>query len=70
MTVPEIIKLLGGSSAVARFAGWPVTTVDSWQANGHIPEWRRAKLLEMAGTINEPLAATDFPPKPVKDAAA
>ena len=55
---------------MARFAGWPVTTVDSWQANGHIPEWRRAKLLEMAGTINEPLAATGFRPEPVKEAGA
>jgi hypothetical protein len=68
MTVPEIIGLLGGSSAVARFTGWPVTTVDSWQHGKHIPDWRRAKLLEMAASLGKRLATTDFPEKERKAA--
>lgn len=53
--------MLGGSSAIARYTGWPVTTIDSWQSKNHVPEWRRHKLLEMALTQNKPLGATDFP---------
>jgi hypothetical protein len=70
MSVPEIIGLLGGSSAVARYTGWPVTTVDSWQKGGHVPEWRRGKLLEMAVAEGKSLSTTDFPAKPRTEAAA
>jgi hypothetical protein len=61
MTVPDIINLLGGSAAIARYTGWPFTTVDSWQKNSHVPEWRRGKLLEMAVTHGKSLSTSDFP---------
>jgi hypothetical protein len=70
MTVSDIIALLGGSSAVARYTGWPVTTVDSWQANGHVPDWRRTKLLEMAASESKSLSTSDFPPRPAKPESA
>lgn len=63
MTVSHIIDVLGGTSAVARYTGWPVTTVDSWQSKNHVPEWRRAKLLEMAAAEGKPLSTMDFPPR-------
>ena len=69
MTVSDIIELLGGVKAVSEDTGWPYTTVDSWRDAGSVPDWRRAKLLEMALVNDKPLRATDFPDRPQKAAA-
>lgn len=61
MTASEIIKRLGGITAVARELGVPLTTVSSWGRFNQIPHWRQMKLLELAAARNEPLATTDFP---------
>ena len=63
MTVSDIIDMLGGSAAVSRYTGWPVTTVDTWKGKNHIPDWRRAALLRMALETGKPLSTTDFPEK-------
>jgi hypothetical protein len=63
MTVSDIIGLLGGTSAVARYTDWPTSTVDSWIKFNQIPEWRKGKLLEMAVAQGKALSATDFPAK-------
>jgi len=68
MTVSGIISMLGGISAVARYTGWPTSTVSSWIENDHIPDWRRPTLLRMALETNRPLSTADFPAKPVRAA--
>lgn len=61
MTADEIIQMLGGDSKVARFADWPVSTVNSMRVFNSIPRWRREALLRMAMELGKPLSATDFP---------
>jgi hypothetical protein len=61
MTASEIIKRLGGVTAVAASLGVPLTTVSSWGRFNRIPPWRQPKLLEIAAATNEPLSTTDFP---------
>ena len=70
MSVAEIIAMLGGSSAVARYTGWPVTTVDSWQRVNHVPDWRKPAILRMALETGKQLATTDFPAKAKRPEAA
>ena len=69
MTVSEIIAGLGGTSKVAKFAGWPTSTVDSWITANHVPEWRRPALLRMAIEKGLALSTADFPEKPARAAA-
>lgn len=61
MTASEIIKRLGGVTAVAASLGVPLTTVSSWGRFNQIPAWRQPKLLELAAATNEPLSTADFP---------
>jgi hypothetical protein len=61
MTAAEIIKDLGGYTAVSTELGVPLTTVYSWGQRNHIPVWRQPKLLELASATNVSLATTDFP---------
>lgn len=61
MTALEIIKRLGGVSAVAGHLGVPVSTVSSWGRFNQIPTWRQPKLLEIAVATGETLTTTDFP---------
>jgi hypothetical protein len=70
MTVADIIELLGGRNAVAAYTGWPYTTIDSWQSSGHVPEWRRGKLLEMAVAQGKRISTADFPEKPARPQSA
>jgi hypothetical protein len=69
MTALEIIKRLGGVSAVAKELGVPLTTVSSWGRFNQIPPWRQTKLLELASARNVSLATTDFPPPEARVAA-
>jgi DNA-binding phage protein len=61
MTARDIINRLGGVSAVAGATGIPKTTIYSWGQSNQIPQWRQPKLLELATSLNLPLATTDFP---------
>jgi hypothetical protein len=69
MTASEIIKRLGGVTAVAASLGVPLTTVSSWGRFNQIPPWRQPKLLELAAATNEPLSTADFPPPEERVAA-
>jgi hypothetical protein len=69
MTASEIIKRLGGVTAVAASLGVPLTTVSSWGRFNQIPPWRQTKLLELAAARNEPLSTADFPPPDERVAA-
>jgi hypothetical protein len=62
-TASDIIETLGGSAAVARETGFPLTTIESWKAANFIPEWRQQSLLDLALRLNKPLSTTDFPAK-------
>jgi hypothetical protein len=61
MTALEIIKELGGVTAVSRQLGVPLTTVSSWGRFNSIPQWRQSKLLEIAIAQGATLNTTDFP---------
>lgn len=61
MTALDIIQLFGGVTKLSVRLGIPLTTVSSWGRSNHIPDWRRAKLLEFAATDGVNLSATDFP---------
>lgn len=61
MTASDIIKELGGVTAVSKHLGVPLTTVSSWGRWNAIPLWRQSKLLELATSLNTPLSTADFP---------
>jgi hypothetical protein len=61
MTAKEIVDRLGGVTVVAKELNVPLTTVSSWGRFNQIPPWRQPKLLELATSLNLPLATTDFP---------
>lgn len=68
-----IIDALGGSAAVSRATGFPLTTIESWKRSNFIPEWRQASLIALARKVGEKLKSSDFPSKEdrrVKRAAA
>ena len=50
MTVDQLIKALGGQTAVAAALDAPVTTVHAWTKNG-VPRWYVSRLVEMAANI-------------------
>jgi DNA-binding transcriptional regulator YiaG len=62
MTARQIIEALGGTTAVAKALGAPVSTVNSWERFNQIPSWRQPKLLELAVGSGVVLTTTDFPP--------
>lgn len=68
-TVPDIIDALGGSAALARETGFPITTIESWKAAEFIPDWRRAPLLEVAKAKKVKLTERCFPPRPKREAS-
>lgn len=61
MTASEIIKRLGGVTAVSRHLGVPLTTVSSWGRFNSIPQWRQTRLLELASSTGLHLSTADFP---------
>jgi hypothetical protein len=61
MTALDIIQALGGVTAVSRHLNVPLTTVSSWGRANQIPEWRQAKMLELANTLSVALSTADFP---------
>ncbi|WP_267395539.1 MULTISPECIES: hypothetical protein [unclassified Sphingomonas] len=60
-TAAQIIEALGGSAEIARDTGFPLTTIESWKKADFIPEWRREKLLGIAGRKAVALGTSDFP---------
>ena len=61
MTALDIIQRLGGVTAVSKHLNVPLTTVSSWGRCNQIPEWRQAKMLELANTLGAALSTADFP---------
>lgn len=53
--VERIFEALGGVTAIARETGNPVQTVHSWKAEGNIPHWRRAAVIEAAKRLDKAL---------------
>lgn len=64
-TVAAILKELGGSSAVSKQTGIPITTVHSWKRSGFVPRWRIPALVKMAKRMGKPLSERDFPVRKV-----
>lgn len=58
-----IIDALGGSAAVSRATGFPLTTIESWKRSNFIPEWRQPSLISLAKKAGAKLKAADFPSK-------
>ena len=46
--IQAIIDTFGGPTDLATATAFPVQTVDSWNANGNIPHWRRAAIIDAA----------------------
>lgn len=42
-----LIDRLGGTTAVAKATGWPISTIHSWRSS-KIPDWRMPVLMEIA----------------------
>jgi hypothetical protein len=63
-TVSDILKQLGGYTAVAKGTGIPATTVHSWQRKNFVPEWRRPALLALAKSKRVSLTDAHFPAAP------
>lgn len=61
-TVTAIIASLGGSTAMSRDLGIPLTTIEGWKAANYVPEWRQPTLLDRAKSLKIKLRARDFPP--------
>jgi hypothetical protein len=61
MTAKDIIDQLGGVMQVGRDLGISFTTVSGWARFNQIPEWRQAKLLELAMSKGVTLSTADFP---------
>lgn len=70
MTVSDIVGKFGGLSAFADAVGVPTSTAFSWTAKNYIPEWRQAKVLDLALSLGKPLSTADFPPKSKRAKAA
>ncbi len=64
-TVSAILKELGGSSAVSKATGIPITTVHSWKRSGFVPRWRIPALVLMAKRLGKKLSEKDFPVRQV-----
>lgn len=69
-TVSDIIAALGGSAAVSRKSGIPLTTIEGWKSANFIPEWRQPALLNVAKSEKVALTVDDLPPKPARRKAA
>lgn len=67
-TVPEILKVLGGVTAVSNATGIPISTVHSWKRTGFVPRWRIPTLIALAKRLGKKLTAADFPAR--QDVAA
>ena len=46
--IERIFDAFGGTSALARAAGVPITTAHSWLRRGRIPSWREVQLKQAA----------------------
>jgi hypothetical protein len=62
-TAAQIIDALGGSAALSRETGFPLTTIESWKSANRIPEWRQDRLLLLAAKLGVSLSTSDFPAK-------
>jgi hypothetical protein len=69
-SIPDIIKDLGGATAIAAKTGIPLTTVHSWKRASFVPAWRVPTLVDLAEKAGKPYTAADFPTtRPVADPA-
>lgn len=44
----QVVNAFGGLTKAARACGVPISTVHSWRNKKHIPNWRRAPIIEAA----------------------
>lgn len=58
--VSDIIKELGGTSAVAAAMSLTPSTVSSWKTSGRIPNWRQDALIALAAKKGLSLTAQSF----------
>lgn len=66
-TASDIIDALGGSAALSRETGFPLTTIESWKAANFIPEWRQSAILEVAASRKPAVCIKRFPPKEARN---
>ena len=57
MTVEQFLESLGGPTKVSQKLGVPFTTVWSWRERNSIPQWRMAKVAELAHSEGKPVPA-------------
>lgn len=66
-TASDIIDALGGSAALSRDTGFPLTTIESWKAANFIPEWRQPAILAVAAERKPVVRIKAFPPKEARN---
>lgn len=64
-TASDIVERLGGSAALARTTGFPLTTIEGWKQVNYIPAWRQPAIVDVAVRRDPPVALSfaDFPVK-------
>lgn len=67
--VREILKRLGGISAVADDLGVGFSTVHAWVRSGRVPPWRQKELIALAIKRGVTLSTADFPVPKTEKAA-
>lgn len=60
-TVSDILRDLGGVTAVSNEIGIPITTVHSWKRTGFVPRWRVPALVSLAERLGKPITEASFP---------
>lgn len=60
-TLSDILKDLGGVTAIAQETGIPLTTVHSWKRTGFVPRWRVGALVSLAERLGKPITEASFP---------
>ena len=68
-TVSDILRELGGVTAISNETGIPLTTVHSWKRTGFVPRWRVPQLVSLAERLGKPITERNFPSRR-SDAAA
>ncbi|MEI4489586.1 hypothetical protein WAF00_02890 [Mameliella alba] len=60
--VNRIVEAFGGVRPMAKAAGYPVSTVQSWKSRGSIPDDRKADIWDAAKAAGVTLTPAHFVP--------